>query len=1003
MTTLQQLGAFITFTISCSLFLTTPSTAQTYSWAHVFGGTSTDKISKIKRDDAGNIYLSGTFINQGEFGGITLQSAGSLDLFLAKTDPQGNPIWVHRAGGSSQDELSAFDLDADGNVYWTGTCYNAFSIDGDSYPAGNTISNSFFVKYDNDGNLLQTSVLPDLKMGMRQMVVAPSGSIYVASEYHDSNTWGSFTFENGQWDETILVAKLDNTFEPLWITASTNTTNDNRIHDLELGDDGNLYLCGSFFTDLNWGGESYASTFNTFEEGYVSRMDTLGNVDWTFRTVNSQWAHCTFADLDASDNQLTIGGSIEQSVAFNDSIYTAENGWAGVIFTLLPEDGALGAIQFVWGTQDASVTTVEYLSGTTFVGGWFGSIFGGGGIFGTDTIPNQSSSYSDAFVARLDGNGGYEWAYSAGGANEDYTFDLLALNDEELIWAGATTFTSFGTIDFDGIDLDFHGGSDGFLAQMGQCHFDFGTADETYYTCNLSEILLTASDYSQIHWNNGAEGTDLQPENYGDYYYIATDEQGCTGVSGVYHILPGDPLEVTVSEVLCGGDSILIGDTYYSEEGEVVWTYTATSGCDSIVTYLLTTGESYDQQFNHSLCLGDSLLIEGTWYTEAQDFSLMLESQLGCDSLVTHHIEVMEPFQSVITVDLCNDDSVLVGSNYVAFTGVEDVVVEIQEGCDSLFIYQVHFHSHYDQDFYYDVCVGDTLESLNLEVNQDTLVVQNLTSIWGCDSVVVHHINATLYTSSVEHVLCYGDSIWIDGSYYSGYVDVIENLPNDEGCDSAITHHVYTWPLSQSNFDWYLCNNDSIEIDGVWYSSDTTFTTYHTNIYGCDSLAHFTVYAVDPEDIVPQEGSDETGDYYFFEAPVDSVNWYCQTSSGIVSSGNIFYTELCNPENANWLSWEFWIANCGPYTGIFTWLSAGEQEFPGKLFPNPATQTVQWDMRVSIVQLEILDAKGSRIESYALNQNVGETPVYHLPNGLYLFTFTTKDGLKYSRRISVEH
>ncbi len=74
--------------------------------------------------------LTGYFSGSADFGGGTLTSAGSDDIFLAKYDASGNHLWSKRFGGDLSDYGTAAALDASGKVVATGACQNAIDLGG---------------------------------------------------------------------------------------------------------------------------------------------------------------------------------------------------------------------------------------------------------------------------------------------------------------------------------------------------------------------------------------------------------------------------------------------------------------------------------------------------------------------------------------------------------------------------------------------------------------------------------------------------------------------------------------------------------------------------------------------------------------------------------------------------------------------------------------------------------------------------------------------------------
>src|SRR3954451_3051474 len=91
-------------------------------WAKVarFGGSGTDGGATVRVTKLGDRYVTGSFSSTATFGGKTLTSAGSADIFLAKYATGGKLLWLIQAGGFGDDEANSFALDPAGNVYLTG-------------------------------------------------------------------------------------------------------------------------------------------------------------------------------------------------------------------------------------------------------------------------------------------------------------------------------------------------------------------------------------------------------------------------------------------------------------------------------------------------------------------------------------------------------------------------------------------------------------------------------------------------------------------------------------------------------------------------------------------------------------------------------------------------------------------------------------------------------------------------------------------------------------------
>ena len=115
---------------------------------------------------------------------------------------------------------------------------------------------------------------------------------------------------------------------------------------------------------------------------------------------------------------------------------------------------------------------------------------------------------------------------------------------------------------------------------------------------------------------------------------------GCPGPPATYTITVNPAVTSSSNLTVCQGDSILIGGSYYSAAGSYIDTLSTSFGCDSIVTYNLTVNPVVVSNTNVSVCTGDSVLIQGSYYASAGSYPFNFTSYLGCDSIVIYHVTI---------------------------------------------------------------------------------------------------------------------------------------------------------------------------------------------------------------------------------------------------------------------------------------------------------------------------------------------------------------------------
>ena len=92
-----------------------------FDWSRRFGATGNSGGRGVVADAYGNTYVSGFYGGTATVGTNNLISAGGQDIFLARYDSAGNPVWARSAGSTLNDLGWAVATDPAGNVVLAGS------------------------------------------------------------------------------------------------------------------------------------------------------------------------------------------------------------------------------------------------------------------------------------------------------------------------------------------------------------------------------------------------------------------------------------------------------------------------------------------------------------------------------------------------------------------------------------------------------------------------------------------------------------------------------------------------------------------------------------------------------------------------------------------------------------------------------------------------------------------------------------------------------------------
>src|SRR5688572_15084011 len=137
--------------VSCSLFAQAPA----WLWAKRTGGTNIDYTNDVAADGFGNCFITGQYYSAPIiFGTDTLLNSGLTDVFLVKYNAAGNVVWTRKIGNTGSEFGQSVATDAAGNVYVAGAFSSPTIVIGSITLTTAGSSDIFVAKYDNSGNVL---------------------------------------------------------------------------------------------------------------------------------------------------------------------------------------------------------------------------------------------------------------------------------------------------------------------------------------------------------------------------------------------------------------------------------------------------------------------------------------------------------------------------------------------------------------------------------------------------------------------------------------------------------------------------------------------------------------------------------------------------------------------------------------------------------------------------------------------------------------------------------
>jgi len=146
------------------------------------------------------------------------------------------------------------------------------------------------------------------------------------------------------------------------------------------------------------------------------------------------------------------------------------------------------------------------------------------------------------------------------------------------------------------------------------------------------------------------------------------------------------PKTYTLDSAMCDGDSVILGGMYQYVAGSYYDTLMAVNGCDSIIRTLLAVNATYEFRNTVTVCAGDSVMVDNVVYTDAGTYYDSLQTAKGCDSVFILEIILDPTYEIRDTIAICSGDSAMINGTYYGDAQTfYDSMLTVQ-GCDSLFV-----------------------------------------------------------------------------------------------------------------------------------------------------------------------------------------------------------------------------------------------------------------------------------------------------------------------------
>ena len=358
------------------LILTIPFIGFGQSWEQTYGGIDADLGSSVQQtSDSGYIITGWT----NSFG------IGQQDVWLIKTDGNGNEQWTKTFGGTYTDEGFSIQQTNDGGYIITGSKVTVL----------NGYSDLYLIKTDGNGNEQWTKTFGGSRSDGGYSVQQTDDGGYVITGYYSDLK-----------QIYVYLIRTDENGNEQWSKTFGNQQVESSGHTVQQSSDGGFIIVGRTYSIIN---ESF--------DIYLIKTDGSGNEQWTKSLGGINHVEGFSLDITSNDEYIICGNKRNSVIGDSDIYLMKTDGNGDSLWTK-----TFGGNQFELSYSVKETTDNGYI------------ILGETESFG--------SGKTDFYLIKTDENGNYEWSQTYGGVEDDYGSSLDITSDGGFILCGVTE--SFG-------------------------------------------------------------------------------------------------------------------------------------------------------------------------------------------------------------------------------------------------------------------------------------------------------------------------------------------------------------------------------------------------------------------------------------------------------------------------------------------------------------------------------------------------------------------------------
>jgi hypothetical protein len=586
--------------------------AQKLDWAAVMGSNEQSSGKDIAIDKSGNVFSVGWY-SAGQLigavpadfdpgpGQVLFSQSGN---YLSKLNANGTFGFVKRFASSALGgvTITQIAIDSIGNIFLTGNIYLTADLDPGTptvmYTDSTNGNDLIVYKFSPTGNMLWYKIWPITTISyfqgceINELELDHNGNLILVGVLYGeidfdlgpdtSSAWGDLSFPSS------FLLKLDANGNYLWdytVDINSNSSPYNFMANCAINNQNEIYVVGSFWGDINFfSPDTFTLIGNGFYDNYILKIGEAGALQWA--KAFGGGAYETVSDIHYSNDgnlyiaaaygspTVVLANDTNNIVMLGDSINTIS------ALIKMNEQGNYEWVRYLKNASllESSVSPVAVK--TDSVGQVYFMNVGQTGTTYTNSGIDSSNVYTlgeaCSFVNKYAADGTFIRSSAAIGDSRIRAISMAMDKNASIAFTGEFNSRMYIVNDPNPNPID---------ADPDTSHFSifsaYGTGEKGIFVIKWSQCSVGTTIVDTAVCNSFS----LNGNNYtqsGTYNFYETTTNRCDS-NVVFNLTILNPINTAQNISLCAGDSIQVGNNFYTQTGVYQNILTANNGCDSTV------------------------------------------------------------------------------------------------------------------------------------------------------------------------------------------------------------------------------------------------------------------------------------------------------------------------------------------------------------------------------------------------------------------------------------